>query len=372
MHDGRPLIDLMREWCAQASKVYNAYTRIQKDVPIRYSAGVPTAQADWSGTITFGASRAYHTLLHEMGHVVLSFGQSGEWGQLFVDGIWTGKRGTYWVEKFDGAGSRIHGDSIHFWPYQFNQAHEYYEGADIKHAIVMDAMRDDCMELQGKDVPDIPAEEISRPITTPKSGTPTATPTTPNRFLTVPRPTPTRPTPTRPTPTRPTPTRPTPTRPTPTRPTPQPRMVQQQSSPFTLNTDVQNVMQGLQSQLNGEEWVDPIQPLVMEPSDPYATTPQYVDPVQPLVMEPSDPYAATPQYVDPIQPMTVDPSDPYAATPQYVDPVQPMTVPPTSDAPITSPIEYEYVDPVQPLVIEPTTSWTQPLMPPVVAPLTIQ
>lgn len=117
---------------------------------VSYGAWVPTAEAGWNwgtgkGDIRFGGKRSYPTLLHEFAHVITSRYQ--EWHSLRVDGRWTGDRVNYWLKKFDGPNAVMGCDSLHFWPYQFNQDSEYFDGADVRHAIMLQAFYDDMTGL---------------------------------------------------------------------------------------------------------------------------------------------------------------------------------------------------------------------------------
>lgn len=149
--EGRPLLDSMKEWVARASAVYNKYTRLDIDITVSYGAGVPTAEAGWNwgtgkGDIRFGNSRGYHTLLHEFAHCVFTRYQD-QWNALRSDGKWTGPRVNHWIKKFDGPDAVMGCDHMHFYPYQFNYANEYFDGADVRHAIMVQAFYDDITDL---------------------------------------------------------------------------------------------------------------------------------------------------------------------------------------------------------------------------------
>jgi hypothetical protein len=150
-HEGRPLLDSVKEWAEKATKLYNKYTRLDIITNVSYGAGVPTAEAGWNwgtgkGDLRFGGSRGYHTFLHEFAHVVLTRYQD-QWNALRTDGKWTGPKVNTWVKKFDGPDAVMNCDHMHFWPYQFNQASEYFEGADVRHAIILQAFYDDITDL---------------------------------------------------------------------------------------------------------------------------------------------------------------------------------------------------------------------------------
>src|SRR6266446_998523 len=52
----------------QAVAVFNTYSDYNYNIGVAYNSGVPTAQSDYHGQITFGGQRNYRTAMHEMSH----------------------------------------------------------------------------------------------------------------------------------------------------------------------------------------------------------------------------------------------------------------------------------------------------------------
>lgn len=104
---------------AEAVGLYNKHGSFNKHLYIYYNAAVPTADGNYNGTIRFGGQRTPRVALHEISHT-LGVGTYGTWWGLISGGIWTGSYTTDQVEEFDGLGSRIYADGIHFWLYGLN------------------------------------------------------------------------------------------------------------------------------------------------------------------------------------------------------------------------------------------------------------
>ncbi|HEX6962537.1 MAG TPA: dockerin type I domain-containing protein, partial [Lacipirellula sp.] len=78
-----------------AVAVWNQWSDYNKPVNVYYNVGVPTAQANFDGVITFGAGTQYHnaaTAWHEMLHVMGS-GTYGAYAGRVSGGNWTGSQG---------------------------------------------------------------------------------------------------------------------------------------------------------------------------------------------------------------------------------------------------------------------------------------
>ncbi len=123
---------------------YNKHTTIHKQLNVRYNPGVPTAEANFDGLISFGKDRAYMvviTAMHEMGHT-MGVGTTSEYRNFIKDGIFTGEHTTAAIREISGdATAVIKGDSQHFWPYGLNYAHEVKSEADlINHCKIVNAM----------------------------------------------------------------------------------------------------------------------------------------------------------------------------------------------------------------------------------------
>ncbi len=76
----------------EAVAVYDEHGSFNKHLDVYYDSGVPTAQANYNGTIEFGGSRNTRVALHEMGHT-MGIGQHGEYWNHMVNGVWEGYYG---------------------------------------------------------------------------------------------------------------------------------------------------------------------------------------------------------------------------------------------------------------------------------------
>lgn len=127
--------------------MYNKYTSLSKKITVYYDVGVPTAQANFDGVISFGSNRSYMvvgTAMHEMGHV-FGVGTTSEYKNLIVDGVFQGAQTTAKIIEIEGkANAVIQGDGTHFWPYGLNYASEIKSEQDlIYHCWIIDAMYKD-------------------------------------------------------------------------------------------------------------------------------------------------------------------------------------------------------------------------------------
>jgi hypothetical protein len=104
---------------AEAVGLYNKRGSFNKHLYVYYEPTVPTADGNYNGTIRFGGQRTTRVALHEISHT-LGVGTHGAWSGLISGGIFTGSYTTAQVEAFDGLGSRIYADGIHFWNYGLN------------------------------------------------------------------------------------------------------------------------------------------------------------------------------------------------------------------------------------------------------------
>ena len=108
---------------AEAVGLYNKRGSFNKHLYVYYEPTVPTADGNYNGTIRFGGQRTTRVALHEISHT-LGVGTYGTWWN-FLSGaaggyVWLGSYTTAQVEAFDGPGSRIYADGIHFWNYGLN------------------------------------------------------------------------------------------------------------------------------------------------------------------------------------------------------------------------------------------------------------
>lgn len=127
---------------AEAVTIYNANGSFDKHLNIYYNAGVPTAQANYDGVMTFGGSRNTRVALHEISHT-LGIGTHSAYWSLITGGSWNGTSANNLLSGFDGAGSVMHGDSQHIWPYGLNYDSEDSAKNRVKHVKIVEAMRCD-------------------------------------------------------------------------------------------------------------------------------------------------------------------------------------------------------------------------------------
>lgn len=127
---------------------YNAHAYIHGNIRADYNSGVPTAQANFGGPITFGGSRNGRVAMHEMGHVN-GVGTRGEWGANLSGGIWTGPRASRLIQQIDGPGAVINSDGTHFWPYGLNFDNEGGARNEICHVRMVEAFLQDMGLYQG-------------------------------------------------------------------------------------------------------------------------------------------------------------------------------------------------------------------------------
>lgn len=91
---------------------YNAYNFGNYNVYVYYNSGIPTAQANYLGSIGFGGTYPNERVaMHELAHYL----GSGTYGT-----PWDGAQGEALVKQFDGLQATLNGDSAHFWPYGLN------------------------------------------------------------------------------------------------------------------------------------------------------------------------------------------------------------------------------------------------------------
>ena len=137
---------------AEAVALFNRYGSFNKQLNVYYSSGVPTAQANYDGVITFGGSRNTRVALHEMAHT-LGGGTYWAWPNLMTGGTWDGALTNARLSTFDGAGSILHGDTQHFWPYGLNYDSEDGFIARIRSIRIVAALRCDMGILSYIDEP---------------------------------------------------------------------------------------------------------------------------------------------------------------------------------------------------------------------------
>ncbi len=108
----------------QAVAMFNTYSDYNYNIGVAYGSGVPTAQSDYHGQITFGpaAYQIYRVAMHEMSHW-LGTGTTGNWAT-YASGTWGGGYVNSAAEAYDGPAALINCDSQHYWPYGWNNVGE--------------------------------------------------------------------------------------------------------------------------------------------------------------------------------------------------------------------------------------------------------
>ncbi|MGE4285645.1 MAG: LamG-like jellyroll fold domain-containing protein, partial [Phycisphaerae bacterium] len=127
---------------AEAVEIYNRYGSFNKWLNVYYNVGVPTAQANFDGVITFGGSRNTRVALHEMGHT-MGVGTFWQYPNYMVGGVWQGAEGRRLAIEMGGYGDGLHGDGMHIWPWGLNYDNEDSFFERINHVRIMAAMRSD-------------------------------------------------------------------------------------------------------------------------------------------------------------------------------------------------------------------------------------
>jgi Ricin-type beta-trefoil lectin domain-like len=127
-----------------AVKRYNKWGNFDKLVTVNYVPSVPTADANFNGTMRFGSNTQYMvegTALHELGHC-MGVGTSPRWAApLVVGNNFVGAKTLQWVKYYDGSNAVINCDTQHFWPYGLNFPSEYSAVGFDRHVRIVWAMK---------------------------------------------------------------------------------------------------------------------------------------------------------------------------------------------------------------------------------------
>ncbi len=121
---------------------YNDGGYLQKAETAVYNSGVPTAQAGYSGYIEFGGSRNLRTAIHEITHT-LGAGTISGFSANLVSGVWVGTNGNRLIQQIDGPTATIHGDGVHYWPYELNYDSEFSDRNAKVTVRIIEALRRD-------------------------------------------------------------------------------------------------------------------------------------------------------------------------------------------------------------------------------------
>lgn len=139
---------LIKEALDEACYYFNKYTTFEANIYVYQNDGVPTAQANYHGSVGFGPNTRYMwvgTAMHEFAHYFGS-GTTNAYKNLMVGGIWQGENGQRVVKEVYGEDAILKGDKVHYWPGGINQREEVKSEADlIALAKLVQAMLvDDC------------------------------------------------------------------------------------------------------------------------------------------------------------------------------------------------------------------------------------
>lgn len=124
---------------------HHRISNASKNIYVSYVPGVPTAEANYDGTIRFGSNRSYmneRTALHEISHT-LGVGQTAAFDQLCASGNWP--TALPLLRSWDGQDATISCGGSHFWPYGLNYDDEWSEVNADRHCEIVQAMLDDGM-----------------------------------------------------------------------------------------------------------------------------------------------------------------------------------------------------------------------------------
>ena len=127
---------------SEAVAVYNQYGSFNNHINVEYHPGVPTAEASYGSYLKFGGSIGTRVAMHEISHT-LGVGTYWAWGNNLTNRKWTGTYGAQRIQEFDGNGSQITSDGVHFWPYGLNYDSEDSDTGRIRHVQMMAAFRAD-------------------------------------------------------------------------------------------------------------------------------------------------------------------------------------------------------------------------------------
>jgi hypothetical protein len=111
----------------QTVQTWNTFANYNYHIPVYYSSGIPTAQANYMGSIGFGGQGNYRVAMHESAHW-MGTGTQWRWNNHFRWGVWNGTYATHLRRAWDGPGERQFGDGMHYWPDGANQDSEGVNG----------------------------------------------------------------------------------------------------------------------------------------------------------------------------------------------------------------------------------------------------
>ncbi len=109
---------------AEAVGIINQYGSFNKHWSVEYNAGIPTAQANYTGYMGYGGTRNTRVVFHEGAHT-FGMGTTAEYASLISGGVWGGQYGNQaQFDTFNEFGDGLHGDGHAIWPGGFNYDNE--------------------------------------------------------------------------------------------------------------------------------------------------------------------------------------------------------------------------------------------------------
>lgn len=143
----REAYQLIKNAMDKAVEYYSCYTTRDMHITVHYNPGVPTAQANLKGPISFGKKfyMNHITAMHELAHC-FGIGTHWKWAQLITNKkIYTGKQANAKLRELtNNPKAEIHGDRMHFWPYGLNYKEEAKSEEDlIFHCKIVEAISKD-------------------------------------------------------------------------------------------------------------------------------------------------------------------------------------------------------------------------------------
>ncbi|GAA5131830.1 hypothetical protein JIN84_07260 [Luteolibacter yonseiensis] len=109
---------------AVAAAFYNQYGSFNKHWSVNYNAGIPTAEANYSGYMGYGGIRNERVVFHEAAHT-FGMGTGPNYGNLISGGVWKGRYGNQaQFDTYNDFGDGLHGDGHAVWPSGYNYDNE--------------------------------------------------------------------------------------------------------------------------------------------------------------------------------------------------------------------------------------------------------
>jgi len=126
----------------EAVDFYNQHGNFNKSLNVYYVSSVPTAQAGYSGSISFGGYRNTRAAIHEIAHT-LGVGTTSQYRDRVRNRQWTGSAANRLIASYDGNGTVVRTDGTHFWPYGLNYDNEDSTQNRLRHVKIVQAMQCD-------------------------------------------------------------------------------------------------------------------------------------------------------------------------------------------------------------------------------------